>query len=190
MQEQPDRDLTEGMKSAIADELLPGERLVWAGRPSAASGRAVKLVLIVGVLPLAVGLGLIAWAAADQQGGARLGIGIVVVIVGVVFAAASLLAWALDRHFRRLTCYALTDRRAITWVAEPFGRIAVQSFRPPDLGSMYRKENPDGSGDLILQERMVPLAKGQAVAVDKGFLKIDGVREVEQLVRKLLLKQE
>jgi hypothetical protein len=182
--------LTDDLRDRIAAELEPGERLVWAARPKAGTGVGcgLKAILILGILPTAAGAGLILWAVQGRPD-EFVAVGVVLIAVGAFLTVVTTWANRINRRMREGTLYALTDRRAITWVPEYPAKVAVKSFYPPDLRSVYRKESPDGSGDLILEEATTPGPKGVPATVAKGFLGIDRVREVEQLVRDTLLRQ-
>lgn len=191
---EPDRHdedgLTEAMHERIKAELAEGERLVWAGRPVRrlmGAGRARAALLLCGVLPLAGGTGLIVWAIEAGKPDHRLAFGSMLAGVGLLLTP--LLAWGIrvKRRVWQLTLYALTDRRAITWTPDPLGHLTVRSFYPTELGGLHRKERPDGAGNVILTETTLPGYQGMATVQTKGFLNIDRVREVEQLVRDTLL---
>ena len=97
--------------------------------------------------------------------------------------------WMYRRAQR--TCYALTDQRAIVWAAGWFGGTEVRSFRAADLGKMARRDYADGSGDLIFQE-FVTVSRDsdgdlRSQRTERGFLGIENVREVEELVQRTLL---
>ena len=78
----------------------------------------------------------------------------------------------LARRLKR-TRYALTDYRAI--IVEPgfFGRTRVRSYPPESLRLMRSDEQPDGSGDLIFEER---IDRWQHDRYGIGFLAIDDVQ--------------
>jgi hypothetical protein len=83
--------------------------------------------------------------------------------------------------------YVITDQRAIIWEARFFGRLNVQSFGPERLVSMTRTERADGSGDLIFEQFTTRAGTGTRT-VRRGFLAMPNVREAEQAIRDLLLK--
>jgi hypothetical protein len=92
------------------------------------------------------------------------------------------------------TCYALTDRRAILFEASVFGSVEVRSYRPQALSKMIRREDADGTGDLIFEEPIRvqngTRTRSAVGALGHGFLGIDNVREIEELVKKALLSEE
>jgi hypothetical protein len=108
-------------------------------------------------------------------------------IFGLIMAASPI--WTA-RSARR-TWYALTDQRAIVLRERSFGRgISVQSYEPNRLTAMERDEASDGSGDLIFEHFFTGNTDtqiGPASRVRRGFLGIDSVRAVEELVSTTLL---
>jgi hypothetical protein len=184
--------LTDSMQQAVEAELGKDEQLVWTGRPQHGNvpGPGIKTVMILGVLPISVGVGFFIWAAADRQGDTRVGIAAFLTTLGLALLGLLLLTMRTNRRIHERSCYALTDRRAILWIPEAFGKVVVRSLFRKELRGLYRKELPDGSGDLILEEVTTPNPTGMPVTSVKGFHRIERVREVEQLVRDTLLRQQ
>jgi hypothetical protein len=168
----------------VAAELSPDEKLVWVGQPrlDLAVRPAYLLVpcgivftgmaLVWVVVAFLITFGLLAPCALPF------------VAVGVVFIASPV--WL--RGLARKTVYALTSRRAIIWQPSWFGRVTVQSFTALGLGQMSRMERPDGSGDLVFQVYVTGFGEN-AHTERRGFMAIDNVKDVEELVRKTLLAE-
>ncbi len=198
------------LQARVESELDKGERLLWVGQPNPGrlSRQAVPLVF-VGIFFTGFALFWIALAG-GIMGGFNMAapggfdfcfacfplFGIPFVLVGLMLLTAPL--WAARRA--RSTCYAVTDRRAILWNAGWFGSISVRSFRPPDLTRMQRVEYADGTGNLIFQEfyswnqgnwdnttNMYHQGYWQRNQI--GFMAIDRVREVEEIIRRVLLAE-
>ncbi len=192
----------------IRSELQRDEHLVWAGQPR--PGRFMKStipIVLFGIPWTAFSLFWIAMASGVMVGGfggfGRLhdvapgGFGVLFscfplfgvpfVIVGLVMLSSPF--WVYRRAQR--TCYALTEQRAIIWTPGWFGGVEVRSFSPSGLGKMVRRDYTDGSGDLIFEE-VVSVTRDSDGALrsqgtERGFLGIENVREVEDLVRRTLL---
>jgi hypothetical protein len=91
----------------------------------------------------------------------------------------------------KLTVYFLTDQRAVAWDVGWFGRMDVRCFQVHMLRRMKCREYRNGSGDLIF-ERLVSREMDSEKhvwtrVVEHGFFAIKNVREVEALIRGMLL---
>jgi hypothetical protein len=193
--------LPEDLDQRIHSELQANERLVWAGQPRPGRFMRSTIPLVLFGIPwTAFAIFWIAAASGIMFGGFGGGpdgfgglfacfplFGIPFVLVGVGMLTSPF--WMYRRAQR--TCYALTDQRAIVWAAGWFGGIEVRSFNPAALGRMTRRDHADGSGDLIFEE-VVSMTRNsdgymQSYRTERGFLGIENVREVENLVRRTLL---
>jgi hypothetical protein len=82
-------------------------------------------------------------------------------------------------------CYAVTDRRAISWVPEPKGdAIRVRTLPRGNIGEVTRVERPDGSGSL---EFSLTEGSHYYAFCHYGFRHIPEVRRVEQIIRNTLM---
>jgi hypothetical protein len=122
------------------------------------------------------------------------GLGSLFACFGIPFAVIGLgfvLSPVWLRRKAANTVYALTDRRAVLWEPGWFGTLTVRSYAAEGLGRMSRRERSDGAGDLIFEEFITHTtdSHGHPIATThrRGFLCIDHVREVEDLVRRTLL---
>jgi hypothetical protein len=172
------------MKVRVQAELAAGEQLVWAGRarrlapPARWEVGALFLVAAVVVAGLLMGVGM-----------------------GGTFVASCLVAGLCTLYLvlrkppqGEGSFYALTDRRAILWLAaRPAGSYQVRSFRPREMNTLFRIEHPDDSGDLIFHELPLPpglwwVLFGETGTYQLGFKRIGHVRRVEELLRRVLLE--
>ena len=105
-------------------------------------------------------------------------------VFGIFFLVGGYLVlspvWA-GRSAQR-TAYALTNRRVIVCSQSLFS-LAVQSFTADQLGRMYRKERPDGTGDLIFYESAWQDSEGHRNVRAVGFHALPNVKGVEDLIR-------
>jgi hypothetical protein len=83
------------------------------------------------------------------------------------------------------TCYILTDRRAIIVDGGVFGSRTIHSFQPERLTAMSRTERKDGSGDLVFEQFTTRQGSGHTTT-RRGFIAIDNVRDVEELVNQMV----
>ena len=81
------------------------------------------------------------------------------------------------------TVYVITNRRAITF--EGAWSTTIKSYRLDRLQEVYRKENADGSGDVIFARRIWRDSEGGRNTEESGFLRVRDPRKVESLIRKL-----
>src|SRR5262249_5900981 len=99
--------------------------------------------------------------------------------------------------------YALTDRRVILWNPLGGNRCEVRSIWPAEMSMVFRVEQDNGDGDIILKETptmtissaamgpapisaSVPMVQAQNMRL--GIFNIKRVREVEAILRKTLLE--
>lgn len=200
-----DSRLPDDLDARVRSELENGEQLLWVGQPR--PGRFVRQtlpVVLFGIPWTAFALlwtGMATWGAlwgnaGAQQAGPGIDFsicfplwGIPFILIGLGMLSSPL--WA--RREAKRTCYALTDRRVILFEADVFRSIEVRSYRPAALTKMFRRENADGSGDLVFEEITQwhrANHRGRITSIQAhGFLGIDNVREIEKLVRKALLSE-
>jgi hypothetical protein len=138
-----------------------------------------------------LGMGLFA-AGAGGEGGLFVGMpcmcfslfGVPFVLVGLGLLTSPI--W--QRRLARKCCYVLTDRRAIAWEPRLFGGMTIRNYTRAGLGQITRIENRDGSGSLVFQEYTVR-DSDSSTTHRNGFMHIDDVRQVEQLVRQTLVNE-
>lgn len=182
----------------VRGELAAGERLLWVGQPNPRrAARFGWLITLVGIPFASFAVFWITTAATMARAfGNAPGpfqllplifplFGVPPLVVGLGLMTAP---YWLARKARR-TCYALTNRRAVVFDAQWRGGTAIYSYGPDDLTKQYRRENADGSGDLVFEEMTTVhrTNNGPRSIMKRGFLAIDDVRAVEALLRKALL---
>ncbi len=177
------------LEQAIRRELAGDEKVAWIGRPRPGSLASAELATFAFGLPFtAFSIFWIAGVAQAPKGGAIVALfGLPFLGVGLFILSAPLRAWNRARG----TCYLLTDRRAIVREPEftPAGRsFRIESFGPDTIGTMYRSERRDGSGDLVFREVLEPFGRSgrRTRPRRRGFLAIHDVVAVERLVRSVL----
>lgn len=84
------------------------------------------------------------------------------------------------------TYYVITNRRAIVF-QRGFG-MNTRSFTPEQLQVLTKREQPDGSGDIIFNTDLTRQQVAMAGASMNGFFSIRNVKEVEGLLMELAKK--
>jgi hypothetical protein len=197
-------NLPEELDARVRAELDSGEQLLWVGqpRPGRFARSAIPIVLFgipwtaFAIFWMAGASGILfAGFRGQNNGPPGFGaffacfplFGLPFVLIGLGMLSSP---YWLRRKAKR-TCYALTDRRAILWEAGSFGSVQVLSYRPAELTKIRRVEYPDGTGDLVFEENIMigPRNNGYSTTTRQrhGFMSIDHVRQVEELLRKALL---
>ncbi len=168
------------LQQQVQAELRPGEKQVWAGRPLPRVFRGQAIVACLFGLPFA-GAGLFVELHAGRQVVARL-FGLPFLAVGCSLITAP---WWMAKKAKR-TVYAVTDQRAVVITGNVFGGVTVQSFEPDRLTGITRNQRADGTGDLVFEQFTQRQGTG-TTTVRRGFMGIDDVRQVEELIHATLL---
>ena len=89
--------------------------------------------------------------------------------------------WAYRKSFK--TVYVITDQRAITF--DGGWSTTIRNYPPEKLADIYRKENRDGSGDVIISRRAWRDSDGDRQSEELGFLRITEPKRIESMLNKL-----
>lgn len=189
----PNSRVPHELVARLRAELDQDEQLLWVGQPL--PGRFKRQALPIVLLGIPVSAFIFCWLIAVLEGPPGMGglMKLLFLLCGVPFALMALgmlfspywFSWQATH-----TCYAVTDRRAITWQAGLFGKTTIRSYAPAALAKICRREYADGSGDLVFEE--VTPHPGEfpfRTTTRRGFIAIAQAREVESLLRKTLLSQ-
>jgi hypothetical protein len=167
-------------KAVIQRELAAGESLLWSGRPDPVrSSRAAYGCWVFAVPWTAFSVFWMLMASGVLSGKLNLPFalfGLPFVLVGLGMLMAPRWAYASAKK----TVYAVTNQRLIVMTEGRFR--SVKSFYADDIGSLERRERPDGTGDLIFAKRAWRDSDGDRRYSETGFTGIRDVRSVEQLV--------
>ena len=176
--------------SLIKPELVPGEKLLWAGhqvRVQDHSGFREWSISFASVGAVALFCGVLAVAWRPDSDVLRFGIEaaavIAVLIMGCLLIAvlASLRERWVNNRSAMLRTFALTDKRAILWQPERASKaIRIISIPAKSIGSVHRREYPDGSGDVVFSDNVANFESS-------GFSGIADVRQVESLAKATLV---
>ncbi len=183
-----EQELPRPLHEKIDAELESSERLEWIGMPAAKYFTLVSTIAFLMGVPFTafavVWIFIATWitrAAGDQSLPLQwFGLcGLPFVFVGLAMFTAPY--WAHRKALR--TAYVITDRRAI--IFEGGWGMTVRSFRPAKLKDIYRRERPDGRGDVILARTTSTDSEGHHRTVEIGFLRIKDARQVEAMLKQL-----
>jgi hypothetical protein len=189
-------DLPEDLIQLVKPELQPGEQLLWASRarPKTAKSRrrSSRSSLYYAVMFLAIGLGVFYVTFGPLRPmligveGPLIVVGLLTAVVGVINIVVPIGRW-IEYGFKgeplRPNVYALTDRRAIIWLPRrDSSAVEVVAIARGSVTMVHRLEYPDGSGDVRFTYRLERMH-----FTDTGFVGIDDVRRVEDLVRRTLI---
>ena len=184
----PDPDAFADLARHAAAELRPGERLIWAGRPTrvppmslagcvAAVGCLGVAYLLTGLM-VAAYLGLYLPRIEPNESHA------IFSTIFVVFSVLATIAWFIggisdfvERHKVAREVYAMTDRRILIWApGAKRGSTQVVSHDTGHFDRLIRDERPDGTGDLAFSN-----SRGRRNPGPCEFREIADVRRVEAL---------
>jgi hypothetical protein len=193
-------------REAVEKELTGDEKMVWVGRPSRnPEVQARTPVLLWGGIGLLVLAGVVFVAVLGSGGGA---FGLVFAVFLGLFGLVFLVPWFFNTAKQCRCCYVVTNRRALIVELSMWTRgAAAFSYLPQQLLGMDRREHETvaGAGDLVFEYTFVmpgnsfnfktgTLLQGSGAGmgsnpqrVPRGFLGVDQVREVEDIIRTSLL---
>jgi hypothetical protein len=170
----------------INGELRDDEKLIWASNPRrhAFTAPATVVSVLAASFLTFLSVAFRGWYSSEPENSRWLILPMIspFILGGVWMLIAPL--WWLRRSVR--TIYVVTDRRAIVFTTRFFGRRSVESFLPEQLASMTRRQRSNGNGDLIF-EPVREKNGSDTTAMTRGFLGLERVREVEELIHETLL---
>jgi hypothetical protein len=177
------------LQRMIDSELASGERVLWSAQPI--PGRFARKALPAVLFGIPWTAFALFWTAGAAWGTSRTEgaglfrafplFGLPFILIGVGMLSSP---YWMRRKARRCA-YVLTNRRAIVLSGGWRGSVTVRSFGPERLTDLQRKQNPDGSGDLVFAQDIRRDSEGSRLATDVGFLAIRDVKSVEEQVRAL-----
>ncbi|PZV13212.1 MAG: hypothetical protein DCF22_11145 [Leptolyngbya sp.] len=179
------------LRQKIDQELEPNESIRWIGQPNLKVSH-----LIIGCF--AVSLFAIPWTAfamfwiygvlgykiPDLREGFQPQYLFALFGVPFVLAGLGMLSspfWVWRAAFEKV--YIITDKRAIAF--EGAGTTTIRSFEPQQLAKIYRRENNDGTGDVMIIVRSWKDSDGDLQNEEVGFLAIPNPKQVETLLKEL-----
>jgi hypothetical protein len=159
------------LQQRLRAELEAGESLTWVGQPKPARRMKSGFGGWLFFLPWTV-------IAVISSEDILSPLGLFFLLVGVIGLSSPF--WL--RHKATSTIYAISDRRSFS--IEGAMSITVRSYRARDIAGIERMEHPDGSGDLVFLTERYRNSDADRTG-QEGFLAIDNVRHVQELIEKL-----
>jgi hypothetical protein len=173
------------LRRVVHDELGPDEQLRWVGQPDAGTHAMRSIpVMLIGIVFAGMSLFIMSQASAMGTGGPSLFplFGCVFVLIGLGVATAPFwMAWTAGR-----TVYMVTSRRAVIF-QQRMG-LHVKSYDADDFTDYERIERGDGRGDIIFRHHIWHDNKGQRQSNQEGFIGIENVRHVDDLLQDLMAR--
>lgn len=184
------RSLDDSWQREVEEELQPGEELIWAGKPNPS-------LFVRKSLPIAgIGVWVGAFGALWICGAAGFQIpehfifmifpllGTPIIAISLFLLTAPIWLPISAKHY----VYAVTNKRVITITG--WRQRTVISYGPEKLEQIERRQNPDGSGDLLFNSSTSEEEKKGRPLLPPGFHGIGEVRSVERMVRELLERSQ
>lgn len=177
-------------------ELQPDEKLLWCAQPI--KGRYLKKGILYFVFGIPFSGFSIFWTVTafvatndmTKEGGVFEKFfslifplfGVPFVLVGLGLLTAPL--W-MEYFIAPRTVYAITTKRAIL-IERGMTSAEVYYYPPEKLKQdMYIKRAANNTGDIILEKRVSSTSKGGTRVSEHGFLGVENLTEVSQLLQKI-----
>ncbi len=179
------------LRKKIDSELEPRESIQWIGQPQ--PNVSPLIVSCLGVSLFAIPwtafsifwiYGALGHKIPDLREGfqphylfALSGVPFVLVGLGMLFSPF----WIWRTAFEKV--YIITNKRAIAF--EGANTTTIRSFEPQQLAKIYRRENNDGTGDVVIIVRSWKDSDGDPQKEEVGFLAISNPKQAETLLKEL-----
>lgn len=181
-----DSELPYRLRDVVDRELERDERIEWLGMPKRVYFTPVATgAFLFGIPWTAFALFWTAGAAGfkipafNQPFDLFPLFGLPFILIGLAMLSSPI--WAYWRAGK--TVYIVTNRRAITF--DGGWSTTIRSYPPDKLTDIYRREKPDGSGDVIIARRAWRDSDGDRQTEELGFLRIADVKDVERRLKEL-----
>jgi len=179
------------LRQKINKELEPHESIRWVGqpRPNTSSLIISCLVVFLFAIPWTAfavfwTYGVLGYKIPDLRAGfqpeylfALFGVPFILVGLGLLLSPFWIWRTALKK------VYLITNKRAIAF--EGANTTTIRSFEPQQLAKIYRRENNDGTGDVVIVVRSWKDSDGDSQKEEVGFLAISNPKQVETLLKEL-----
>ncbi len=183
----PNTTMPKHLKEQVDRELERGEKIKWIGLPTPRFFTAASLSSFLFAIPwttfaLFWTFGASGFKLPDFRRGFSffpLLFGLPFVLIGLGLLSSPLLAYRKSLR----TVYVVTDQRAI--IFNGGWSTTIYSYPPDKLQNIYRKENRNGTSDLIVAHRAWRDSDGDSRTEKIGFLGIRDAKQVEKMLKEL-----
>ncbi len=188
------RNLPSHLRQKVDAELEFREKILWIDRPipwfwTAASRRSfftgifftpfslfwVRTAIDVELPDLREGLSPEAWLTLTP-----LLFALSFLLTGLGMLSAPLWTWLQTRN----TVYVITDKRAFS--CQGIVNVTIRNFYPQRMADIFRRDRPNGLGDLVLNVRRWRDQDGVQNSEEQGFFNISNPQAAELLIRRLM----
>lgn len=175
------------LEDQVERELESGERIVWMEQPIPRYFTTTSTSTFLFAIPWTAfavfwicGASGFKWPDFGKDGFAFFPLfGVPFVLFGIGMLSTPF--WTYRKALK--TVYVITNRRAITF--DSGWTTTIRSYPPDKLQNICRKEKSDGTGDVILGQRVWTGSEGEQQATNLGFLNIRDPKTVEQMLKEL-----
>jgi hypothetical protein len=160
----------------LADELRPGERVVWTGQPSALHGAGGSLI------GTAIGVVWIVLSLLGIRDRATLPWFLPLILAACLLVGLWLVlspVWTVWKNLH--TVYMVSNERALL-IQAPWRTVTAQTFTGQALESVIRRATRGCRGDLVFEREASEGRHGRTIYRDVGFFGTPDVGRVEQLL--------
>ncbi len=176
------------LREKIDRELAPGEMIQWIDQPITRFLTAASMIRFLFGIPWTAFFLFWTWHTLGLRTlfMNRLTPSMLLPVFGVPFLLigfAMLTAPITGKRTIQNTIYIVTDRRAILFEGTAPGTI--RSYLPNQLQSLYRQENKDGSGNVIITIYYVKDSDGHERKDYAGFVDIRDPKGAEEFLKEL-----
>lgn len=172
--------ITKNLKERVNRALEPGEHVEWLGKPIPRYfTRLARSVYVFGIPWTAFAIfWTIGYVRQEGHGSAVLP-GLPFLLIGLGLLSTPI--WCYRKALK--TAYVITNKRALI-IYEGWSS-STQSYYSDNLQDIYRKEQKDGTGDVIITCQALRDSWIARYSEPLGFLHIKNPKEIEKKLKKL-----
>lgn len=177
------------LREIVDRELKPHEVIQWIGQPIPRFFTFQSTMGFLIGIPLTAHFLFLSWSATgfgslSKQGLTPFDVLPILFYVPFIWMGVCMLLSPIWTRLMALqTVYLITDQRAISIEGEK--RSTIRNYLPQQLQTVYRQENKDGTGDVIVTIRYIKDSEGGVRRELLGFMQLRDPKQVEHLLKTL-----